>query len=203
MSYLGLDVLPVRHNLRERLAESFGRRGALVESPVGAREFDDHAGVALPERSFLWTCPDREACEELRGFLDARKGRLVPFWAPTCCRDLALAADAAAGVTITVRRAGYYDYLFSLGPARRYVAIFAAGGEPLLRKVTNATPASSTIETLTLDASTGIPLAVGTTAISFLVLCRLAADFTDLEWFSTSHCDAKLSFVELPREVPA
>jgi hypothetical protein len=203
VSYLGLDVLPVRSNLRDAVAESFGRRGVLVESAVGAREFDDHAGIALPVRSFTWTCIDRTACVELRTFLDARKGRLVPFWAPTCCRDLQLMADAAPGTTIIVRRAGYSDYLFGLGPARQYLAIVPAGGAPLLRKVVNAVPASSTTETLTIDNTTGMTLTVGTTAISFLVLCRLAADFTDIEWSSPSRCEARLSFVELPREVPA
>lgn len=203
MSYLGFDVLAVRSNLREAIAESFGRRGSLIESPVGARDFDDHAGLPLPERSFLWTCVDRVACVQLRTFLDARKGRLVPFWTPTYCRDLQLVADAAAGVTLTIRRAGYYDYLFSTGPARQYVAIFPGGGEPLLRKVTAATPLSSTTEQITLDATTGMTLLAARTSIAFLVLCRLADDFTEIEWHSISTCDAQLRFVELPREVPA
>lgn len=203
MSYLGFDVLPVRSNLRAAVAESFGRAGELVESAVGVREFDDHAGVALPVRSFLWTCLDRAACVELRTFLDARQGRRVPFWAPTCCRDLELVADAPAGVSLTIRRAGYYDYLFSLGPQRHHLAIVPAGGAALLREVTNVTPASSTTETLTLSATTGQDLAAATTAISFLVLCRLAEDFTEIEWASPGRCEAKLSFVELPREVPA
>lgn len=204
MSYLGWDVLPVVHNMREAIAESFARRGTLIGSAVGAREFDDHAGLALPERSFQWTCLDRAACVALRDFLDARKGRLVPFWAPTCCRDLELASDAAAGVTLSVRRAGYTDYLFGLGAPRRHLAIFPAGGGTMLaRKVTNAVSASQTLETLTLDATTGQTLVAAKTVISFLVLCRLAEDLTEIEWTSTARCEAALRFVELPREVPA
>lgn len=203
MSYLGLDVLPVTHNMREAIGESFARSGQLVESPVGRREFDDHAGIALPARSFLWTCPDRAAAVALRAFLDARRGRLVPFWAPTCVRDLELAADAVAGVTLSVRRAGYYDYLWPLGAARRHLAIFPRGGAMLARKVTDCVPVDAATETLTLDATTGVALAVGSTVISFLVLCRLAEDETEIGWVSTSACEARLRFAELPREVPA
>lgn len=203
MTYLGYEVLPVTSNLREAVAESFERSGELVGSVIGARVFDDHAGLALPERTFQWTCPDRGACDVLRAFLDARQGRLVPFWTPTCCADLTLAADAPSGTTLTVRRAGYGDLLFALGAPRRYLAIYPRGGAVLLRKVLNVVPASSMTETLTLDASTGVDLYADRTVISFLTLCRLAEDLTEIEWFSTSSCEAALRFVELPREVPA
>lgn len=202
-TYLGIDVLPVMHNMRETIAESFARSGELLGSRIGATSFDDHAGLALPERTFQWTCPDRSSCDVLRAFLDARRGRRIPFWAPTCCPDLPLVADAAAGLTLDVRRAGYSDLLFALGPQRRYVAIFPAGGSPLYRKVVAAAPTSSTVDQLTLDATTGVDLASSRTVISFLVLCRLADDFTEIEWYSTSSCEAALRFVELPREVPA
>lgn len=203
MSYLGFDVLPVKHNMRENIAEAFARSGELISSRAGKRVFDDHAGVALPTRTFQWTCVDRAAAVEMRTFLRARVGRAVPFWAPTCCWDLQLAADASAGTSLTVKRAGYYDYLWSLGAPRRYLAIFPRGGAMLTRKVTDCIPADFTTETLTLDATTGVALAAASTVISFLVLCRLAEDYTDIDWSNPSFCEASLRFVELPREVPA
>lgn len=203
MSYLGFDVLPVQHNMRENIAEAFARSGELVSSPTGKRVFDDRAGVALPTRTFQWTCLDRAAAVEMRAFLVARKGRAVPFWAPTCCWDLELAADAPSGTSLTVKRAGYYDYLWSLGAPRRHLAIFPRGGAMLTRKVTDCVAADFTTETLTLDATTGVALAAARTVISFLVLCRLADDLTDIDWSSPTLCEASLRFVELPREVPA
>lgn len=203
MSYLGFDVLPVTHNMRDALAESFARSGQLLDPGTGRRVFDDQAGMPLPVRSFRWSCLDRVAVDALRAFLDARKGRVVPFWAPTCCWDLRLVADAAPGLFLDVARAGYGDLVFSPTGSRRDLAIFPRGGATLLRRIDSISALSSSVERLTLNATTGVSLVAGATVISFLVLCRLAEDLTEIEWSSTSVCEARLRFVELPREVPA
>lgn len=203
MTYLGFDVLPITHNMREALAESFGRRGQLLDPGTGRRVFDDQAGVPLPTRTLQWTCFDRAAVDVLRAFLDARKGRVVPFWAPTCCWDLRLVADAAPGLDLDIARVGYGDYVFTPDGARRDLAIFPRGGAMLLRRVAFVGGLDAATERVTLDATTGASLAAGATVISFLVLCRLADDMTEIQWSSPSMCEASLQFVELPREVPA
>ena len=203
MSYRGYDVLPVTHNMRETIAESFGRRGQLVGSPVGQRSFEDEAAVPFPVRSFLWSCPDRAAVDVLRAFLDARKGRLVPFWAPTCCWDLRLVADAAPGLVLNIARAGYGDLVFWGSAARQDVAIFPRGGAMLTRRVLSVSALDAATEQLSLESTTGVQLVAGATVISFLVLCRLAEDLTEIRWLSPNACEASIQFTELPREVPA
>ena len=202
-SYLGFDVLSVTHDMREAVSEAFGRRGEMVTGATGPRHFDDRGGVPFPVRSFLWTANDRTSCNAIRTFLDARKGRLVPFWVPTCCHDLRLAADAPdVASTLTIRRAGYLDFLYSQA-CRRYLAFFPPGGAMVVRKVTGGSTAGLTTEQVTLDSAAGVALPADGTVISYLVLCRLAEDLTTLRWFSTWGCEASIRFAELPREVPA
>lgn len=203
MTYLGYDVLEVTHNMGEAIAEAFGRQGELLENPAGRRAFDDHAGIPLPQRSFSWFAPDREAVVALRAFLVARKGRLTPFWTPTFAWDLVLAANALAAHTqITVRRTGYGQFLYS-SPARRHLAIVPPGGPRLARKVTGLTDPGNGTEILQLDSAHGVDLSAAGTVISFLVLCRLAEDLTRIRWWGTDGAEADLTFQELPREVPA
>ena len=204
----GYDILPVRPDLSQATGERFTRNGTLLESVTGPREFDDHAGVPLPTRSFLWSCPDRAACELLRAFLDARHGRVVPFWAPTFNHDLEMVQDGSSNIRwIWVRRAGYVEKVYPL-PGRNRIAIFPPGGEMFLRPVLAAFQFDATTDTVLFDPvlrTTGgpiFPLPKGSTCVSFLTLCRLAEDMTKITWFSNTSCQASLQFIELPHEVP-
>ena len=199
--YLSLDVLSTMHNMREQISEVFDRRGDLVVGATGPRMFDDHAGIAFPSRTFQWTAFDRTGCNAIRTFLDARKGRLVPFWVPTCAWDLCLAGDIASSMsTLLLRRSGYVDYFWPQ-VSRRYIVIWAPGGG-LLRKITSASAVDSATEQIDLDSVTGMGLSART-PISYLTLCRLAEDLTKINWFSTWGCETSFKFVELPLEVPA
>jgi hypothetical protein len=200
----GIDVLTeAQHNARDEIRESFARVGALLDNPTGKREYDDHGGRAFPARNFLWTAPDRAACVRLREFLDARKGRLVPFWTPTFSWDLELAEDSPAeSATLVIRRAGYGQFLWPV-PARRRLAIFVPGQPMALRKVISLETGTTT-ETLHLDSAPGgTTLFAETTRICFLPLCRLAEDLTEITWSHTDHCEARIQFAEIPHEVPA
>ena len=196
-----LDVLSTKHNLREKISEVLDRRGDLVSGATGARVFDDHAGLALPSRTFQWTAFDRAACNALLAFLDARRGRLVPFWAPTCQSDLSLACDVLSSTaSLLLRASGYTDYLWPQA-SRHYIVIWAPGGG-ILRKITSAVVVDAATERIGIDQETYVPLAAST-VISFLTLCRMAQDTSTLTWFSPWGCEASLNFVELPHEVTA
>ncbi len=203
MTYLGLDVLDgERHNAREAIAESFGRLGTLIENATGRREFDDHAGIALLARTFTWTARGHAAAQDLYDFLDARQGRLVPFWTPTFSWDLALAADAgAADAVLTIIAAGYGRFLYS-SAARRHLAIFPPGGAPVLRHVTGLDLGAQT-EVVHLDAAVGVDLPAATSRLCFLVLGRLAEDRTEVRWPVADVAEATIKFAEIPREIPS
>lgn len=201
--YQGLDVLTeAQHNARAAVAEAFGRLGTLIKNPTGKRAYDDHAQQSFPTRNFLWTARHRVACVQLREFLDARQGRRVPFWTPTFCWDLQLAADSdGAGLTLEIRKAGYGQFLWP-SLARRRLALFVPGQPMLLRQVTGLDD-GATSETLHLDSAPGVPLAAASTRLCFLVLCRLAEDLTELTWWNPDYCEAAIRFRELPNEAPA
>jgi hypothetical protein len=204
VTYLGLELLEVLHNMRDPIAEAFGRQGDLLDNPTGRRVFDDHAGIPLPERSFSWTADGRAAVVALRTFLDAREGRRVPFWVPTCCWDLQLAEDGlAASQEILILRTGYGRFLYT-SASRQHLALFPPGdAAPLLRQVLDVVENGDGTETLQLDAQLGADLPASTTMISFLVLCRLAEDLVRISYWGTALANAELPFRELPHEVPS
>lgn len=200
-TYLGIDVLEVRHNMRDAISENFSRLGEFFENHTGRRAWDDHAAIPLPSRLFSWTCASRAQCVDLRAFLDARQGRRVPFWTPTYCWDLQLATDGPADLNrLTIVKAGYGQFV-SGSLARRFLAIFPPGLDPIYREIVGVV-VDSTTETLDLDVVPGVELPAGTTRLCFLVICRLAEDMTSIVWHGRDVCEAQILFQELPREYP-
>lgn len=203
-TYLSFEVLDqTGHNMRESIAEAFERVGSLVVNPVGRKLWDEYAGVPLSRRSFEWFAHGRTEIAALRSFLDARKGRLTPFWTPTYCHELPMAADAlAAQSSIKVHKVGYGQFLFAHA-ARKYLALVKSSGAFLMRKVTLVVDNGDGTETLTLDAGLGEDLPAATTRPSFLALCRLDEDTTLVRWYGPELAEATIAFREVPLEVPA
>lgn len=201
-TYLGIDVLEVNHNFRDAIRQSFDRLGTFAENPTGRRLWEDAGEQPMPVRSFSWFADGRPAIAALRAFLDARKGRMVPFWIPTYTPELVMTLDGAAlDSSVRVANVGYGRFLFPF-QARRYLAIISGNGTFLRRKVTLVTDNGDGTETLSLDAGLGIVLPASRTLVSFLVLCRLEDDFTPLTWDGPEHAEAVVRFRELPKEVP-
>lgn len=203
--YLGYDVLDqVGHNMREPIEQEFTRLGQLVRSPEGRSFWDDFPGVATPLRSFEWPLTKTRAdVTALRGFIDARRGRLVPFWAPTYAAELVMSADSlAAASSITVYSVGYRQYLFPV-TARKYLALVSPDGSFLRRKVTLVTDNLDGTESLSLDAGLGVDQLAATTLVSFLTLCRLEEDRVPIRWYAAGAAEASFRFREVPNEVPA
>lgn len=203
-TYLGIDVLDEAfHNLREAITQAFGRTGEAIGSPVGRSFWDDHPGQPQPSRSFEWYAPNRPAIGALRAFLDARQGRVVPFWAPTYTGELVLAQAALSGQSaLRVHATGYRPYLFPL-PARQHLALLSADGTFLRRKVTLAIDNGDGTDTLSLDAALTVDVTPATTIVCFLTLCRLESDLVPIRWGKPGHAEASLPLVEVPLEVPA
>lgn len=201
MTYRGVDVLEVWHNMRDGVVESFSRFGELIDHQTGPRAWDDHATMAIPVRSFTWTCGTRAECVALRDFLKARRGRRIPFWVPTYCWDMQLAVDYPAPVNqITIARSGYGQFLAG-SLSRRFIAVFRAGYPAEYREVVSVVSGADT-EVIEIDGDPLEDLSSETTRICFLVLCRLANDATTISWFGRTACEAQIEFQELPREYP-
>jgi hypothetical protein len=203
-TYLGFDVLDANtHNMRDSIRESFDRAGAMAGTALGKRHFDDFAGQPFPHRTFSWYASGRPAIDALRAFRDARMGREVPFWTPTFCAELTMAADAtSAQSALTVASIDYTRFLFPV-PARRHLAIFRPGGTFLIRKVVASVDNGNGTETLALGSGLGEDLAAARTLVSFLTLCRLEADDFKIIYSADDYAEAEIPFREIPLEVPA
>lgn len=205
-TYQGFDVLTAAgHNRRGRLVDSIARAVEVLDPGTGLRAGDTRAAAPNPVRPFLWTCFTQVQITALRDFVDARKGRAVPFWVLSHNQDLQLAADASSGATtLTVHWVGYTQRLFTLGGSRRHLALYAPGSAPIYRKVTAASdPGTGLTETLTLDSPLAAALPAATTVLSFLRLCRLEDDAVTTRWITNDKAEAELRFRELPQEAPA
>ena len=201
-TYQGFKVLTLGPNARSASDDRDDRRLSSLDSVTGALTTDawDVAPAAL--RMFLWSALSRAAAAELRGFLDERKGRAIPFWYPSWSRDFTLVSPAASSATsLVVVSSGYTDHVFPLGDYRRHVQLLALGGTAQYRKVTAAVNNGNGTETLTVAA---LSEALTVNALcSQMRLCRLDSDEAELQWSSSEFVEATLGFRELPSEVPA
>lgn len=202
--YQGYDVLDQRvHDRQGKLEEQSRRRFVLLDNVTGKRQAYIPTAAPAPLRTFLWTCASRAEVAQLRAFLDARKGRAVPFWLPSYQQDLVLAADAAnAATSLTVQRIAYALQMFPSTGARRHLALYPHGGGTLtLRKVSDATDGDPT-ESLALSSALPQAYPAATTIVSFLKLCRLEDDDVEIRWLGENVARASLRFRELPNEAP-
>lgn len=201
MTYKGYDVLTLEPNRRDAEKLSFAFTMRQLQNQTGALDVHTESAGPVRTRTFQWTALARTEVAALLAWLDARKGRVVPFWAPTWQQDLAPLAPFA-GATITVPDVGYLETLFPFN-ARRHLALIRAGGAVTVRGVTACAKGAGGTEVLTLASAPGFTFVPQTMLLSFLVLYRLEADTATVEWVSPEAADVSLGFVELPREAPA
>jgi len=198
-SYLGFDVLERRPNMREAPTDVSPRGLAIHDPGLGARDVKPKDSAPAFQRTHLWTAQGLQAIADLRAWLAARKGRVVPFWVSTLRQDLILAAPgSAADTTLTIEACGYAIFAYP-HKARRHLALHLPN-TTLYRQVLTATDGGAT-ETLGLDAPLGVALPLGT-LVSNLVLCRLDSDEIELVWHTDQLVETLLAFREVPEEVP-
>jgi hypothetical protein len=195
----GYDLLQVVPDWKEPSATA-RRNIAKLDTGIGPISVLDRSGTSFQEIEFPWFLSGRSEIQQLRDFIDRRMGALSPFWVPTWRADLVLDADAPSNASaISVKACGYASRMFAY-TARRYLAIRTPAGGWIYRKATSASVVGSS-ESIGLDSQVGMILPAGT-AVSFLVLCRLADDAAEIDWKTAGVATAKTRFLELPREVP-
>lgn len=199
--YEGFDLLEVTPNNTGDGASDYERNAILLDSPTSIRAMDDHSGIATRSGSFQWFADGRDEIAALKCFIHRRKGRAVPFWAPTYCADLPLSA-AATGTSFTIKS---IDYTANQFPdiARRHIAFITPGGAITPRKITNAVNNGNGTETITISSALPAGGFPASTLVSFLTLVRLAEDDIDVSWSTCALAEATLPITEITREVPA
>lgn len=198
MSFRGYDVLEIEPDGGRERDDEFRRRFAILDAG-GAR-----AAYAIDEpgrivRTLRWTAIGRAEIAVARAFVDARKGRLNPFWLPSLTRDLTLTGTPPGfGGTTTVKACGYAANVFPLGNGARYIWAWS----PIVYttkayvKVTGAVDNGNGTETLTHEVwgvNVQAPWIVGR-----LRFCRMEDDVARFSYGPA----AKVATIEIPfREI--
>jgi hypothetical protein len=200
-TYQGFDVLEEEPDAGTDRTVTYTRSLHVLDGQTGLRAAWDRVGTPLVGRQPLTLLLEgREEIEAMQIFLARRCGRLSPFWQPTWARDLQIYANLASGdPDLVIMACSYADGLFS-DPARRHLTFILPDGTPYYREVMDAAPGAPGTEVLTLDTSRPVTLDKDSMLISFLTLCRLAADDPTLHWHSDQVAETTLETVEIPFE---
>lgn len=204
-TYLGYDVLDaVDFNRRGAIEERVQRLFVSLDTETGRRTSDEHSPAPAPTRPFTWTAFGRAEIVELFAFLDARKGRAIPFWVPSYQRDLQLAEDLAQNDTnVNLVWVRYAQQMFPGSGGRRHVALWEPRVSMSFHKIVDADdPGDGLTESITITPVAPRLFPAATTLVSFLKLCRLEEDLTAISWPSASVAEAVLQAREIPNEAP-
>ena len=200
----GFDILETEPNRLGPLEDNVERDFVLLDSRTGKRWADELTAAPAMMRPFVWTAFSRAQAQEMREFLDARKGRAIPFWLPSWQQDLGLRTDAIQAQTILeLEWVRYTQLMFPDSAARRHLRVFGLGEAPSYHYIDDAEDPGDWIEesiTITPGAPRDLPAA--TTTLSFLRLCRLEDDEVEVAWESRAVAHAILRVREIPNEAP-
>jgi hypothetical protein len=205
MSYLGFDVLELNYNRVGPFEERLRRKFVLLNSKTGRRITDEQAPAPASMRPFTWTAIGRDEIAAMRTFLDARRGRAVPFWLPSFQWDLALAEDVAQNQSsATILWVRYKQQMWGTTAARRHLALWSLGDGTMdyCRVVDAIDVANYQTETLTLDPVAQREYTRSATVLSFLKFCRLDEDRIEISYPSPQVAEATIRVRELPLEAP-
>lgn len=202
MLYKGFDVMPWNPSRDKDIDDKMRRSVVVMDSETGNETVVDRTVAPSPLRSYTIVCFDRAEIEELFAFLDARRGRAVPFWAPTFQADLTLRADVSGGASsIQVQWVGYTQDVYPMALSRRYLALYGPDAVLGLHMVTSATD-NTTFETLGISPVAGRAYPADT-VVSYLRLVRLEEDEVEISFPTPDTAIAVLQAREVPLEVPA
>lgn len=198
MKYLTFDVLTgFAPDRSSGLSGTQSSRLSVAASKFGARHVYDRRGVPTTSRSYSLYAEGAQAIYTLRQFLDARKGRVVPFWFSSQRADLVIHHNAAAGANTLVIKATRYTALQFPYKARRHLDL----GQGQFVQVIAAQDNGDGTETLRLSSNLTQPVSAGQ-SVSFLTFCRLGSDDYTLAYPHINLAEASIEVVELPNETP-
>lgn len=206
MTYRGFDVLILDYNRDGPITDRLSRDFVVLDATTGLRTATENSESPAGVRPFKWTAIGRDEIASMRDFLDARKGRAVPFWLPSFQWDLTLSEDATAAQSVlSLVWMRYTQQMFGTTAARRHLAIWTLGDGSSMDcyRVSAANdPATGLTETITIDPSAAADYPAATTVLSFLKLCRLEDDRVTISYPSVNVAEAEIMVREIPHEAP-
>jgi hypothetical protein len=206
MIYRDLDVLILDYNRDGPIVDRFSRDFVVLDATTGLRTAAEHSESPAAVRPFKWTAIGREEISAMLAFLNARKGRAVPFWLPSFQWDLTLTEDVTATQSVlSLVWMRYTQQMFGMTGARRHVALWTLndGSSMDCYRIAAANdPATGLTETVTIDPTAAADYPAASTVVSFLKLCRLEDDRVTITYPSVNVAEAEILVREIPLEAP-
>lgn len=203
--YLGYNIFDLRLNWADQVRQRVLRSMTVLENRTGLQRVRTHVDTPISRFSVNLSLEGRAQIDEFRSWLRSFRGRQVPVWVPTWHRDLEHIGPIA-GDEFDILNIGYHKWFWP-HKARRHLALIQHDGTIAATIYVDNPPPSDEgdTENLRFNAEDFIdpPLDEEHTMTSFLLLCRPVTDRIKIEFYGHSYAEVRMTFVEVPREVPA
>lgn len=198
--YKDAIVFPFRANWGDEPDEALQRSMTTLDNVTGLHTVRSHTTTPIASFEMTVTLVGRDEIIAFKQYVKDLKGRALPTWVPTWLPDMKPTTDFS-GTSMVIESIGYEDDLYPHN-ARKHLAIIDHTGEVFVRGVSGASD-NGTTETITLDATMGQTIYANACLVSFLMYARIDSDALRIDWNSRELAEARIGFVELPREAPA
>jgi hypothetical protein len=168
--------------VRGSVPESFDRLVTVIDNGLGRVYQASSQAFSFRSSWKRWVTKSPAETRRVRGLLYALRGEQGTFYLPTFDEDLTPVDDLASGAaTMDVANTGYTDYVAQRHPAD-WIRVVKSDGTTIVRRVTNSSVVSSTIEQLTVDSNWGENVAVEDIArVEFLEEVRLGSNRIEIQ----------------------
>lgn len=198
-TYRGYTVLTTPPHEPSSPEETWSRTVTVIDNEIAQPLTIDPSGVPVVVKPMRWLLSSRADVVALRGWLQARAGRLVPFWWPSWSEDFVQTRTlVAGGQVLTVAKVGYARYV-GASSIRRDVRLVHRNGTVFYRRITAAAEVDDLEETITVDAAFPYDIDPGDVTISFLHLVRLDSDEVAIDWRTSTIAEVSVSLRMVPQ----
>lgn len=197
--YAGYHVYPGSPNWADPIENEMARQIETLDYDTGAPWIEDISGLTTQIKSWHWLLKSRAEIVALRAWLDARKGRLVPFWSPTQSDDIEVVSNIGdASTVISIVNIGYARYLAGRAD-RRHLLFETMAGARYFRAIVGESEVNDEVETLTIDSPLGELLTpADILRVRFLHLVRLEMDDVEIVYHTTQVAECSTLLRSLP-----
>lgn len=199
--YRTLPVWERPSSYNDNLGQGQTRRIIRFDNEIGATRILPIDDRATPSFAYEAFARNRAMFKQMLGILMSLRGGQKSIWMPTYKTDFQLAEPILPGdIAIKVQDWQYIEHFAADGPApsRRDISIILFDGTHIHRRINTATKSAGSTETLLLDSTIGINIALSQVRyISFLRRCVLSSDEVNMTFPSDAVVRMGLKFVEL------
>lgn len=194
-TYRGKPVLEARPEWSETPSVEMQRKLARLDPGIGARFFDDEAGMPMAAQRQGYTLVSKAEALVHRGYLYALNGRQAGMWVPTWTDDLVIVTDTLSeSIEIEIENIGY-TRLIAQSVNRRDIRIELTDGTVLYRRIIGSEELDADTERLALDASLGrLVRPEEVVQVSFMMYARLDSDAVEISHWTGDVADTVLVF---------